>query len=76
MRLELYRTVGSETRRVFVVLGVSCSAQAFRYNRGMKWLIGFILLVALALSGYAVYKAGKIEADTKPKTRPITAVAR
>jgi len=42
----------------------------------MKWFGGLILLVALALSGYAVYKVKQIESDAKPKTRPITAVAR
>jgi hypothetical protein len=42
----------------------------------MKWLVGFLLLVALGLSGYAVYKTNKIEADSKPKARPIMAVAR
>jgi hypothetical protein len=47
-----------------------------KYNRGMKWFVGLILLVALALSGYAVYKAKQIQSDAKPKTRPITAVAR
>jgi hypothetical protein len=46
------------------------------YNRGMKWLVGFLLLVALGLSGYAVYKTKKLEADSKPKLRPIMAVAR
>jgi hypothetical protein len=42
----------------------------------VKWLVGFLLLVALALSSYAAYKANKIDAEMKLKIRTITAVAR
>jgi hypothetical protein len=37
----------------------------------MKWLVGFLVMVALLLSGYAVYKATRLESATKPQIHPI-----
>jgi hypothetical protein len=42
----------------------------------MKWLVSALLAMALALSGYAVYKAKKVESAAKPQVRPIAAVVR
>jgi hypothetical protein len=41
------------------------------YTQIMKWLFGFLLMVALLLSGYAVYKARRLESATKPQIHPI-----
>jgi hypothetical protein len=37
----------------------------------MKWLVGFLVMVALLLSGYAVYKTRRLESATKPQIHPI-----
>jgi hypothetical protein len=42
------------------------------YTQIMKWwLVGFLVMVALLLSGYAVYKARRLESATKPQIHPI-----
>jgi hypothetical protein len=42
----------------------------------MKWLIVALSTIALLFSIYAVYKAKRIEAATKPQIRLIAAVPR
>jgi hypothetical protein len=40
----------------------------------MKWLVGFLVMVGLLLSGYAMYKARRLELATKPQIHPIASV--
>jgi len=47
-----------------------------RYYDALKWFAGFLLVLALLLSGYAVYRAKKAESADKPQVRSIAAVAR
>jgi hypothetical protein len=42
----------------------------------MKWFAGVLLVLALLLSGYAVYQAKKVESANRPRVRLIAAVAR
>jgi len=37
----------------------------------MKWVIGIVAMVALLLSGYAVYRTRRIEAASKPQVHLI-----
>jgi len=41
----------------------------------MKWILVLLITTAILLSGYAVYKAQRIEAQSKPRVRLIAAKA-
>jgi hypothetical protein len=42
----------------------------------MRWLVLALVAAALMLSGYAMYKAKKVESAAKPQVRLITAQVR
>jgi hypothetical protein len=41
----------------------------------MKWIIGFLLTVAIFLSSYAVFKTTRLESATKPQVHLIASAA-
>ena len=39
----------------------------------MKWILVLLIMTAIFLSGYAVYKAKRLEAESKPHVHLIAA---